>query len=223
MLDVLTPEHGRIAVLAKGARRIGKRGSDAARLQPFMPLLLSFSGRAELKTMTAVEPAGTLLRLIGGRLYSALYLNELLVRLLHRNDPHPGLFAEYGTSLEALSGSRDLEAVLRHFELVLLDELGYSFDFTIDGNSGEAVHVGGRYFYEPGSGMVMWRGGANQPALFEGAVLLAIARGEFDGEFRIAARRLLRQVLSFHLGGTPLRSRELFRSHRAKKPGGLAE
>ncbi|MGB1139895.1 MAG: DNA repair protein RecO, partial [Halioglobus sp.] len=100
MLDVLTPEHGRIGIVAKGARRSRRRGSDAALLQAFTPLLLSFTGRAELKTLTGVETAGVSSRLAGEHLYSALYINELLVRLLHRNDPHPRLFADYGLALE---------------------------------------------------------------------------------------------------------------------------
>jgi DNA repair protein RecO (recombination protein O) len=96
ILEVFTPEHGRISALARGARRKSRGGSAAALLQLFTPLLLSFSGRGELKTLTAREAAGTAVSLRGDRLYSGLYVNELLVRLLHRYDPHPQLFVAYG-------------------------------------------------------------------------------------------------------------------------------
>lgn len=216
LLDVLTAEHGRIGVVARGVRRAARRGSSGALLQSFTPLLLSFTGRSELKTLTSVEAAGSASRLSGERLFSALYINELLVRLLHRNDPHPGLFLAYGQAVEALAGDLALDAVLRRFELALLDELGYSFDFATEGHSGQPVEPGERYYFEPGCGLVLWRGGRDQPPLFSGGDLLAIARGEYDGGARLPARRLLREVLAAHLGGAPLRSRELFRSYHAR-------
>jgi len=217
LLDVLTAEYGRIGVIARGGRRQGRRGAHGALLQPFTPLFMSFSGRAELKTLTAVEAAGRTADLANERLYSSLYLNELLVRLLHRNDPHPGLFAAYGGALEGLAGRDDMDTVLRRFELVLLDELGYRVDFAVDGSNGETVENAAQYYYEPGSGLVQWRGGrSDAPTLYSGEHLLSLARGEFDGGARLAGRRLLREVLAVHLGGTPLRSRELFRAARGR-------
>ena len=107
LLEVFTAEQGRISMVARGARRRTRGGSGSALLQPFNPLLLSFSGRAELKNLGATESAGTPRQLRGQRLFSGLYLNELLVRLLHRHDPHPQLFAAYGATLDALAGSDD--------------------------------------------------------------------------------------------------------------------
>lgn len=216
LLDVFTAEHGRIGVIARGARRPPRRGSNAALLQSFTPLLLSFTGRSELKTLTGAESAGCAWRLSGERLFSALYINELLVRLLHRNDPHPGLFAAYSHAVEALAGDLVLDAVLRRFELALLDELGYSFDFATEGRGGQPVEAGARYYFDPGCGLVLWQGGQGEPPLFSGEDLLAIARGEYEGSARLPARRLLREVLAVHLGGAPLRSRELFRSYHAR-------
>jgi len=215
LLEVLTAEYGRVSLVARGARRRKRGGTANALLQPFTPLLLSFSGRSELKTITATEAAGRAVTLRGDKLFSALYVNELLVRLLHRHDAHPQLFAQYGTTLAALSESEAVDDVLRHFEFFLLDDLGYGFDLTVDGRSGEPVAAGDWYQYHPELGLVA-RAGVSDPSLpvFAGSEVLQIARGEFGGAARPAAKRLLRQVLATHLGDAPLKSRDLFRSRR---------
>lgn len=212
LLETLTPEYGRIGLVARGARGPTRRGSRAVLLQPFVPLLLSFSGRGELKTLTAREAVGKPIALRGERMFSGLYVNELLVRLLHRHDPHPQLFALYARTLEALQGQEALDETLRGFELALLDELGYSFDLTLDGRSGEAVQAELWYQYHPEFGMVATAANhdPSRPA-YVGADLLRLSRGEFGGEARLAAKRLLRQALAIHLGEAPLKSRELFR------------
>ena len=124
LLEILSAEYGRMGLIGRGTRRRSRGGSESALLQPFAPLLLSFSGRGELRTLTGVEAAGAALTLRGERLFSGMYINELLVRLLHRDDPHPRLFALYGQALEALSEHDPVDGILRRFELVLLDELG---------------------------------------------------------------------------------------------------
>ncbi len=225
LLEVFTAQQGRISLLARGARRRTRGGASGALLQPFMPLLLSFSGRAELKNLGATESAGPARMLRGERLFSGLYLNELLVRLLHRYDPHPQLFAAYGATLEALAGSEPVDDSLRRFEFTLLGELGYGFSLDMDGLSGEAVQDGHWYHYHPDWGLVARGPGVDsaQPA-FAGAQLLAMAAGGFGGQARGTAKRLLRQVLAAHLGEAPLRSRELFRTRssgeRAAVPRG---
>ena len=217
ILEVFCAEHGRLSLVGKGARRRSKGGSNAALLQPFVPLLLSFSGRSEMKTLTQVEAAGAALKLRGDRLFSAMYLNELLMRLLHRHDPHPSLFASYGNALGQLTEAGSVEAVLRRFELGLLDELGYSFSLQDDGLSGEGLDAAGWYHYHPDHGLVAGRAASDpvRPA-YSGKDLLALARGEFDGSARGTARRLLRQALAVHLGDAPLKSRDLF---RGRHPG----
>lgn len=215
LLDVFTAEYGRIGLVARGARRQSRRGGSAALLQPFIPLLLSFSGRAQLKSLVATEAAPGVFALRGERLFSGLYLNELLVRLLHRNDAHPALFAAYDQALHALAGSTAVDAVLRRFELTLLDELGYGFDPGVEGGSSEPIHASRWYCYEPGVGLV---DGARGGSVFSGADLLAIAAGDFSGSARPAAKRLLREALAAHLGAEPLRSRELFRTATARSP-----
>ncbi|MEM8661478.1 MAG: DNA repair protein RecO [Pseudomonadota bacterium] len=139
LVEVFTAEHGRIGLVARGARRKSRNGSPAALLQPFAPMLLGFTGRGELKTLTATETAGRPQILVGERLYSGLYLNELLVRLLHRHDAHPKLFAAYGDALNGLASSGEIDGVLRQFELILISELGYGFELDVDGQTGAAV------------------------------------------------------------------------------------
>jgi|AntAceMinimDraft_11_1070367.scaffolds.fasta_scaffold00079_13 DNA repair protein RecO (recombination protein O) len=212
LLDVFTAEYGRIGLVARGARRQSRRGTGAALLQPFIPLLLSFSGRTELKTLVATEPAQGRFVLHKERVFSGMYMNELLVRLLHQNDAHPALFAAYDQALKALANSESVDAVLRRFEYQLLDELGYRFDFSTDGASGLPVQSTHRYRYERGVGLVDSRGDSgSERAIYSGSELLAMAAGEFDGSTRAAAKRLLREALAEHLGDMPLRSRELFR------------
>ena len=216
LLEVFTAEYGRISLVARGARRRSRGGSNGALLQPFIPLLLSFSGRTELKTLTATEAVGKVLRLRGERMFSGLYVNELLVRLLHQHDAHPQLFAAYAGTLQALAGDDVVDTVLRRFEFTLLHELGYSFDLGVDGSSGAVVREELWYHYHSDFGMVA-RGDAtdqSRPA-YAGSDLLVMAGGEFDGQVRLTAKRLLRQALATHLGAAPLRSRDLFRTGSA--------
>ena len=213
LLEVLTAEYGRISLVAKGARRRTRGGSSNALLQPFNPLLVSFSGRAELKTLTATESVGKAPRLRGERMFSGIYVNELLVRLLHQHDAHPRLFAAYARALQGLAGSDALDTLLRQFEFTLLDELGYSFDLATDGHSGAPVRADQWYHYHPDYGLVA-RGEVADVArpAYAGEDLIIMADGEFGGQVRATAKRLLRQALAGHLGDAPLKSRDLFRT-----------
>ncbi len=215
LLDVFTAEHGRVGLIGRGARRRSRGGSQAALLQPFKPLLVSFSGRAEQKPLLAVEAAGPLPALLAERLFSGLYLNELLVRLLQRHDPQPELFALYGATLASLASNEPAELHLRRFELGLLDALGYGFDPAVDGYAGESVEPGGWYQYQAEFGLVACTQASVAPsARFLGSDLLAIAAGQYGGEYGVALKRLLRQALASHLGERPLHSRALFRQFR---------
>tara|TARA_B110000503_G_scaffold10172_2_gene13687 strand:- start:1202 stop:1975 length:774 start_codon:yes stop_codon:yes gene_type:complete len=217
LLDVFTAEYGRISLVARGARRQTRRGSSAALLQPFIPLLLSFSGRSELKTLVGIEVAQGRFALRNERVFSGMYMNELLVRLLHRDDAHPALFLAYDQALKALTSADVLDTVLRRFEYRLLEELGYNFDLHVDGASGQPVQPTSVYCYEPGVGLVATSGvGDSMRGVYAGYDLLAMAAGDFGGGARSAAKRLLREALAEHLGSAPLRSRELFLATRGR-------
>lgn len=215
LLEIFTAEHGRLSLVGRGVHRRARGGSLRSTLQPFRPLLVSFSGRSELQTLTAAESAGPGVALVGERLFSGLYLNELLLRLLHKHDPHPTLFAHFGTALDKLAAAAQTEPVLRQFELQLLDELGYGFDPTADALSGESVREDSWYRYSEGLGLVQSPPGASATSpLFPGRDLLSMARGEINGSAALTAKRLLRNVIAEHLGGRPLHTRELFRQYR---------
>lgn len=225
ILDVLTPEHGRLSIVARGARRQRRGRPGGAELRPLVPLLISFSGRAEMKTLTGSELAGPAPQARGERLFSALYLNELLTRLLHRHDPHPRLFAAYAETLGNIATTADVETLLRRFELTLLDDLGYGIALDVDSRTGSPVDPRRDYRFEPGLGLVGMdtvAEGGGVPA-YAGADLLAMARGALDGPARDTAKRLLRAVLASHLGPEPLRSRELFPRSAASRGRAASE
>lgn len=203
LVDFLTP-HGRCRAVLRGAR--GKAGSL---VRPFIPLELELRGRGELKAVARLEPAGVPNLLTGDALFSGLYLNELLIRLLPAESPHPVLFDHYAATLPLLAEGRPLEPLLRAFEWRLLDELGYGFALDQD-RHGKPIEPQGLYRWLAESGfepVVQLQSG-----LFHGADLLAMNEADWQTPGVLAAaKRLMRQALAPHLGGRPLVSRELFR------------
>ncbi|MCQ4345880.1 DNA repair protein RecO [Pseudomonas stutzeri] len=202
LVDFLTPG-GRLRAVLRGAR--GKAGSKA---RPFLPLELALRGHGELKTVASLEAAGIPHLLVGDALFSGLYLNELLIRLLPAEDPHPALFEHYAATLAALAAGRPLEPLLRAFEWRLLDDLGYGFALDHD-SLGQPIDPDTRYQWLPEAGFQAVA--LLQPGLFLGRELLALAQADWTAPGALlAAKRLMRQALAPHLGGRPLVSRELF-------------
>lgn len=203
LVDFLTPQ-GRLRAVLRSAR--GKAGTLA---RPFVPLEVEFRGRGELKNVGRMESAGISLWLNGDALFSGLYLNELLIRLLPAEDPLPVVFDHYAATLQALAAGRALEPLLRSFEWRLLDELGYGFALDVDIN-GNPLAAEGLYRLQVDAGLE--RVELFQPGLFKGQELLAMAEADWTAPGALsAAKRLMRQALAVHLGGRPLVSRELFR------------
>nr|WP_240905646.1 DNA repair protein RecO [Thiorhodococcus mannitoliphagus] len=209
LLEVFAVGEGRFPAIAKGARR--KKSTASALLQPFQPLWLGATGRGEVRTLTRVEGAGAAIALRARALIGGFYLNELLMRLLGRNDPHDALFAFYQVALTALAEGQDLDTVLRQFELRLLDEIGYGMTLDRAASDGIPVRSDLSYVYDQELGVRL--SGLSEPGLvLSGATLLALAAGEpLEAEQRREARSLLRIALAPHLGGKPLQSRELYR------------
>ncbi|MDH4871796.1 DNA repair protein RecO [Pseudomonas sp. BN515] len=202
LVDFFTPE-GRLRAVLRGAR--GKAGTLA---RPFLPLEAEFRGRGELKNVGRLESAGIPNLLAGEALFSGLYLNELLIRLLPAEDPQPALFEHYAVTLQALAANRPLEPLLRAFEWRLLDELGYGFALDTD-LVGQPIAPDGIYRLQPDAGLEPVA--QLQPGLFQGRELLALAEADWSAPGALgAAKRLMRQALAPHLGGRPLVSRELF-------------
>lgn len=212
LLEAFTRGHGRIGLVARGAR--GQRSRLRGVLRPFAPLLLSWSGRGELATLTGAEPTAAA-RLTSGRLLAGgLYLNELLVRLLARNDPHPALYDAYDAALTALVSDESPEPVMRVFETRLLSELGYGLTLERDAE-GRALRPDALYHYHLESGAVLVHQPVEGMLVVHGETLMALRQGRFDNPRSLReAKRLTRAALSRYLGDRPLRSRELWRVRR---------
>jgi len=184
------------------------RGKAGSLIRPFVSLEVELRGKSELKTVARLESAGPAHWLDGQALFSGMYLNELLIRLLPAEDAHPALFEHYVATLPALAEHRPLEPLLRSFEWRLLDELGYGFALDID-IAGQPIDAQRLYRLVPDAGLEPVVG--FQPGLFNGAELLAMAEADWQVPGALAAaKRLMRQALAPHLGGRPLVSRELF-------------
>jgi DNA repair protein RecO (recombination protein O) len=221
LLEVLSADDGRLAVVAKGAKAPTRGGAaKASLLQPFQPLWLGWVGRGEVKTLTCAEAAGGALSLVGERLFCGLYLNELLVRLLERDDPHAALFVFYQQALADLRGGA-VDTVLRRFELRLLEELGYAPDLRTDVD-GSPIDDSSRYRYLSGKGLVRvtddWAmtddAGAQAPLISGRALQLLLAGALLTGAEARESRALMRAALAPYIGAKPLKSRELFRRRR---------
>ncbi|HET9694578.1 MAG TPA: DNA repair protein RecO [Steroidobacteraceae bacterium] len=226
ILELLTRSHGRVSVIARGSRQSAAASGGA--LQPFTACLVSWSARGELGYLTGTErsyttpfAAGEVGSLAGDRLMSGFYANELLLKLLQRNDPHPALFDAYGDLLEHLHApAADATRALRLFEKRLLDELGWGLNLAHEATSGAPLEPGRSYRYGLEGGAEPVDGVAEGTLIFCGASLLSLARELLDDPRSLAdARRLLRAALDRLLDGRPLRTREVLLEMRAHAGG----
>ncbi len=209
LLEAFAAEYGRIGLVARGAR--SAKSSVKGLLQPFQPLLLSWSGRGELRTLIAAEAGGRPAFFQGAALAAGFYLNELMLRLLARHDPHPELFEAYDRTVGALARS-PAEWSLRLFERDLLQALGYGLLLTHTADDGEPVRPDAHYCYHLESGPVaVGSTGGGLP--IKGTTLLALGSGgpEPAAAGLIEAKQLMRAALRIYLGDRPLASRSLFR------------
>jgi len=206
VVSLFSRDNGRFSAVSRGARGRAK----GTPLQPFCLLQTAWHGKSELKTLTCAEILEARI-LQGNKLYVGLYLNELLTRLVHENEPHSDLFQHYGFLVDKLATENDIEPLLRIFEFNLLQDLGYGFALDTDATSGEPVAPDLDYMFLPGEGMVLANGRTGSAAI-AGKHLSAMAAGDFaDAAVRLSAKRLARAALAPHLGRKPLVSRELFR------------
>ncbi|SEJ56969.1 DNA repair protein RecO [Frateuria terrea] len=202
LLECLTRDHGRLGVVARGVRRERAR-LQRAQLEPFQPLALDLLLRGELATLRGVEPVGMPLRLAGDAGLAGLYLNELVVRLTGRQDPQPDLFEAYDRTLPRLAEEGTLAWQLRRFERDLLASVGYALQLETEADSGEPIMPEGWYRYQVEHGPVACTAGAAR--VIRGADLLALAADQRPDAAGVAAlRRLMREVIRFHLGGAEL-------------------
>jgi len=209
ILEVLTREHGRFTLFARGVRGPGAKLAPV--LQPFQPLLLSWSGRGEAPTLTGAERAEHCAPLPPACLLAAFYLNELLIRLTTRHDPHPELFDHYHEALARLRAGAPLAPVLRIFEKRLLQGLGYGLDLTTEARSGKRIEADGYYHFRAGKGLTPSRAGAG--SALAGRSLLDLAGESLTGARALEdARRVLQAALAACLEGRPLATRGVART-----------
>ncbi|MBV8876713.1 MAG: DNA repair protein RecO [Gammaproteobacteria bacterium] len=202
ILEVLTREHGRLTLFARGVR--GPHAKLAAVLQPFQPLLLSWSGRGEAAQLTGAERAAALAPLAQERLLAGFYLNELLLKLTTRHDALPELFDHYHATLEELRrGTAALAAALRVFEKRLLEILGYGIDLATEARSGSPIRPDAYYEFHPGVGLLPARAGDAGSVCGHSVLSLAHERLQSARELE-DARRLLQAALGACLEGRPL-------------------
>lgn len=206
--EVFSHAHGRMGLVARGARR--PKSALRGLLNPFQRLRLSWSGRGELATLRDAELIGPVNQLANDRVMVAFYVNELMLRLLERADPHPLLFARYSAFLSALAIENEYEALLRYFELELLQELGYALNLQTDAYSDDALRPQQLYEFRVDQGAFAVTSTQQGAICFTGAELLAIGSGEFSTPAELlAAKRLLRAALNFHLGQRGLQTRRV--------------
>jgi len=197
ILDVFTRDFGRLSLVAKGVRKA--KSKTAGLLQPFIPLVVSYFGKAELKTLSAVEISPPAIKLTGMALYCGFYVNELVTSLLHQHDPHPEVFEGYKHCLIQLSDSASIEAVLRVFEFDLIGAIGYGLHWAQDG----PVNPLTQYRYTIDAGLVV----AEQGIVSEKTLIEMQARVFSGSDTLVEAKRLMRIVIDSHLQGKPLKSR----------------
>lgn len=208
ILDAFSREHGRLAVLARGARR--PRSALRGVLIGFQPLELSWFGAGEVKTLAKAEWMGGLALLSGKCLLLGYYLNELLLKLLPREDAHPALYDAYADALGALSRGAAEAAELRRFEKVLLRELGYGLELDREAASGDPVCAERQYVYLVERGAVEARGDEGIPTI-SGKTLLDLAADDYGDPRTLAeGKALMRQLVAHYLGGQSLQSRRVF-------------
>jgi len=204
LLEVLTLEHGRLALVAKGARRPGSQLRSV--LLTFQPLVLGWSGAGEVRTLTRADWAGGVPLPQGRALWCGYYLNELVLRLLAREDPHREVFLAYDTAVRALAAGEPLAPVLRSFELAFLAALGYGLDWPHT--------VAGRYRFEPHRGLVPLMEGESAPgeAILSAETLEDVRAGRWSRPETLAeVRALTRRLIDHALDGQELQARRMLR------------
>lgn len=217
IVDFITPEFGRVSAVARGARR--SKSCQQSLLQPFGRVLISWYGKGELKTLKGVEDQYARLTLQGNALFSGLYVNELLVRLLKAQDHCEGLFEAYEELIRKLATVPAIEPVLRNFEQRLLEELGYAIPFPDTFNDNENQLSDETIYYYATDGHFIRLAGPPQLEqrlrCFYARELKAISENDYkEAAILSSAKRLMRLAFTPLLGGRTLHSRELFKQQK---------
>lgn len=210
IVEFFTQQHGRTSAIAKGVKNA--KSSLRGVLQPFTPLIISWTGKGELKTLVSAETHGTPAGLSGDQLYCGFYLNEVLLRVLAKEDQYPELFDWYSLALGDLAASEPIEIVLRLFEKRLLEALGYGMTWHAEGHNNIPLQPSQQYRYHPQHGVIQHD---THAARVSGAALLALESESLTIAQAKQIGPMMRELMQQHLGHKPLNSRALWIS--AKK------
>lgn len=206
IVEVFARDHGRVPLIAKGAKRPHSKLRGV--LQTFQPLQLAWSGKSEVRTLVSAEWVGGLLPLERSALLCGFYLNELLVKLLARDDPHPQLFDQYVSAMNQLAHDEPPAIVLRKFELALLKETGVAGSL-VRLSGGRMVEPDLLYVFDPELGPREAVASDTAPAV-SGKTLIDMEAGDYaDPATQQQSKFLMRHLLAHHLGGMPLNTRQI--------------
>ncbi len=209
IVEAFSRDHGRVALVARGARR--PRSAMRGLLMAFQPLELSWFGHGEMRTLAKVEWVGGQPLLRAQALILGYYMNELLLKLMPRDDAHPALFQAYAEAVHALAIGEDSQASLRRFEKTLLKELGYGLTLDREAGSDRPIAPQKRYAYIVERGPVPSSESEHETESFTGRALLAMAQDDFsETETLVQAKQLMRTLIHHYLGGQRLSSRRVF-------------
>ena len=213
LLEIFSQDYGRCTLVARGARKGQSR--IHASLIPFVPLLMSWQGGGEVQTLTGAETEKSPLSISGKQLLNGFYLNELLLRLLPKGDPHVQIYSAYEKTLADMAISHGEEVVLRNFERLILTELGYGLLLDCDAETGEEIDANSMYCYDFEKGPVHATTGYSNGVMIRGKTLLALNNSNLDQpDILKEAKMFMRMAIAQHLGDKPLKSRELYLQQR---------
>lgn len=222
LIELFSRDYGVIGLVANGARRPKSRLRPL--LQPLQELSVSWTQRGELGTLRQAEQAAPGLSLRGDGLYAGLYMNELLMRLCVRGDPHPELYDRYRQALQALQGAVEPGISLRLFERDLLEAIGYGLQLQHEADSGKAIEPGQRYRFHSHEGGRPLAPASEDDTHVSGAALLALQAGDLsDPQLRAQAKRILATAINHLLDNRPLRTVQMLRELRRGQPRAVKE
>lgn len=215
IVELFSAHHGRMGVVARGVR--SPKSQMKAVLRPFQPLVASWSGRGDLVTLQKAERSGNSYNLNSVSLAAGFYANELLIKLLQRRDPHPLLFAHYGSLVKDLQDNAEMEPALRNFELTLLRELGFGLNLSVDAREMLPLDDGQAYEYHLERGVLPVHESTEATLVYTGAVFKAIEAADWsDAATLKAGKRLLRYTLDHYLDGRELQTRKVYTAMTAQ-------
>lgn len=209
-VELFSRQYGRLTAIAKGARR--QKSKFRGVLLPFRLLSTGWAGKGEIPVLTLAEPAELWSEIRGQSILCGFYVNELVIKLLHRYDAHPALFDYYADTMSRLRRGEAHESILRLFEKRLLGELGYAMNLDLEADRQREIIPDRSYRYIPHVGAVPEDNDHKGGVPISGASLHAL-RNEALADPRALkeCKRLMRVMISHQLENRPLHSRKLFR------------